>query len=242
MSNVINMFIDRPYVAAFLVVYIVAASQALGWRWALLHILSGFTIAHLSEWSSISNGFPYGWYHYVYDNLKNDWLVNGVPVWDSLSYVFMCFAGLYVALRFPLPRISSKMPSQLQALLVSAAFTTILDIVIDPVAHVGDQWFLGKIYYYPEPGWYFDITMANFAGWFLVSFAINAVGLYVLSRPPRFQSSKLSDLFGLGLYFGIMGFGLSIALMLGMWTLVAADLFWIAFVAVVMRVSHKTAV
>ena len=28
-----------------------------------------------------------------------------------------------------------------------------LDIVIDPLAVRGDRWFLGRIFYYPEPGW-----------------------------------------------------------------------------------------
>ena len=45
----------------------------------------------------------------------------------------------------------------------------LLDVIIDPVAHLGEQWFLGKIYYYANPGWYFDVPLSNFAGWFLVA-------------------------------------------------------------------------
>jgi putative membrane protein len=40
-----------------------------------------------------------------------------------------------------------------------------LDLVIDPLAVRGDRWFLGRIFYYPDPGWYFGVPLANFAGW-----------------------------------------------------------------------------
>ncbi len=54
-----------------------------------------------------------------------------------------------------------------------------LDVVIDPLAVRGDRWFLGRIFYYPEPGWYFGVPAANFAGWVVVGAAI-ALGWTVL--------------------------------------------------------------
>ena len=33
-----------------------------------------------------------------------------------------------------------------------------LDLVIDPLAVRGDRWFLGRIFYYPEPGRYFGVN------------------------------------------------------------------------------------
>src|SRR5262249_21840213 len=41
-----------------------------------------------------------------------------------------------------------------------------------PVRVRGDRWFLGRIFYYPEPGWYFGVPMANFAGWVTVGATI----------------------------------------------------------------------
>ena len=43
-----------------------------------------------------------------------------------------------------------------------------IDMVIDPVALRGDRWFLGKIYYYPEPGVHFGVPFANYIGWAVV--------------------------------------------------------------------------
>ena len=69
---------------------------------------------------------------------------------------------------------------------LSAVFVTILDIIIDPVTHLGARWFLGEIYYYPDPGFYFDVTLANFAGWFLVSFLRPEIPLVVAKGHSKF--------------------------------------------------------
>lgn len=47
----------RPYVFAFLTVYIIAAAAHLGWRRALLFIPIGYSIAWISEFSSIHWGY-----------------------------------------------------------------------------------------------------------------------------------------------------------------------------------------
>src|SRR5438445_13656511 len=70
-----------------------------------------------------------------------------------------------------------------QVLALTTLFFVLLDVVIDPVALRGDRWFLGKIYYYPEPGVHFGVPIANYIGWGVVGFV--AVGLY------RFVESRL---------------------------------------------------
>ena len=41
--------------------------------------------------------------------------------------------------------------------LLTAFLFAFIDMVIDPVALRGDRWFLGKIYYYPDPGIHFGV-------------------------------------------------------------------------------------
>ena len=45
----------------------------------------------------------------------------------------------------------------------------VIDLVVDPIANLGEYWFLGKIYHYPDPGVHFGITFANYCGWFVVA-------------------------------------------------------------------------
>ena len=55
----------RPYVFAFLAIYLAAAATHLGWRRTLLFLPLGYSLAWLSEYSSIHWGFPYGDYFYI---------------------------------------------------------------------------------------------------------------------------------------------------------------------------------
>jgi putative membrane protein len=54
--------------------------------------------------------------------------------------------------------------------------------VIDPLAVRGERWFLGRIFYYPEPGRYFGVPAANFAGWALLGGAIASAWLWLSPR------------------------------------------------------------
>lgn len=214
----------RPYVVSFLISYLVIAIKLKGVRFTILFLITGYIIAFVSEYSSINTGFPYGWYFYKYENLLGEWLNNGVPVWDSISYVFMNFSGLCFA-TLCLNKIHYKPQTKSLILLLAASLAVVmLDVIIDPVAHLGAQWFLGDIYFYPNPGIYFDVPISNFLGWFLVSLVINGFGIYVL-KFVRFENKNHYALqLGSLLYLGIMLFGIIIAIYLKQYFLVACDL------------------
>ncbi|MFH0799309.1 MAG: carotenoid biosynthesis protein [Pseudomonadota bacterium] len=172
----------RPYVFAFLAAYLILAWRLWGWRRAILWLVSGYLIAWASEYSSIRNGFPYGEYHYIYENLKGELLFGGVPFFDSLSYPFLIFAG-YTTAKFiinsaPSPLVGEGRgeggPSIAKTIFLGALLTMLLDVIIDPLATMGDKWFLGRIHFYAHPGWYFGVPMTNFAGWFIVALAVIA--------------------------------------------------------------------
>lgn len=221
----------------------------MGWRWTGFFLILGYSIAFLSEFLSINFGIPYGWYFYKYENLRGEWLNHGVPVWDSVSYVFMNFAGLMMArlqitrgkpwkISFSESHSHFSVSSHLKIILKAALLTTLLDVVVDPVAHLGKDWFLGDIYFYPHPGFYFDVTLANFAGWFVTCFVICGVGILIsgdrtqifnLVRPLVDKNpSPFWILAAIGLYYGIMGFGMAIAVYLKQWGILACDIFWLA--------------
>lgn len=236
----ITTALKRPYVVAFLLSYLIIAWRITGPKWTLIYLFVGYGIAFASEYLSINFGFPYGWYTYVYENLRGEWLNHGVPVWDSVSYVFMNFAGLctaYLAVGCPAnPTLNKK----IALVLYSALFVMLLDVVIDPVAHLGERWFLGKIYYYPHPGFYFDVTLANFAGWYLTSLLVNSFAVFALGFAPRENlSPPLHQAAALGLYYGIFAFGLVIALYLKQWGIVISDLFWISLTIGLIRWSSS---
>lgn len=166
MNPILTMILLRPYVFGFLVAFLFLAVRLWGWRRTFLWLGLGYSIAWASEAASIRTGLPYGWYFYKYENLTQDILLAGVPIWDSLSYTFLIFAG-YTIVKYRFPRLSPAATA-----MAGGAATMILDIMIDPVSNLGERWFLGSIYYYPTGGWHFGVPISNYIGWFFVAWLV----------------------------------------------------------------------
>ena len=241
----------RPYVFVFLAVYLGGCSLHLGLKRALLFAVAGYVIAWLSEFSSIHNGFPYGHYYYLDGTRGKEIWVLGVPLMDSISYVFLAYASYSLALLVysPLRRLrwmvyvleTKKIRDSLQVRILGALLLVYLDIIIDPLALRGDRWFLGRIYGYPEQGVYFGVPLSNFIGWFAVGFSM----IYVLQKIDRYLRRKgASDLIGykypwrflIGpvLYFGVLVFNLSVTFFIRENTLGWAGIFIVLLPAFLM--------
>jgi putative membrane protein len=96
----------------------------------------------------------------------------------------------------------------------------LMDVIIDPIAFLGDQWFLGKIYFYREPGEYFHIPLTNFAGWFFVAAAtLTCFAAFnsLLDHKIPIKTKQIAGqaLLGPGLYFGILTFNLGVTFYIG---------------------------
>lgn len=120
-----------------------------------------------------------------------------------------------------------------------------LDIVIDPVALQGERWFLGKIYYYPNGGSYFGVTIANFIGWFCVCVFILRIFVFLEKRLKSAPADgvihyPLKGLAPTGLYFGVLGFNLTMTFLIGEKTMGWASLFITSALAMILvnHVSH----
>jgi len=218
LDQLLTTIIKRPYVFAFLAAYLFLALRRFGWKRTLLWLVSGYLIAWLSEYSSIHNGFPYGHYKYVYENMPGELMVAGVPFFDSLSYVFLTFAGFMtgrfviehrlslrakrsnLAVQTEIAASPSRAPRDdnwkiaLKLVVFGAFLTMMLDVIIDPVATMGAKWFLGEIHYYVHPGFYFGVPLTNFGGWFLVAFAIIGFNVVAWKAFPNFLGGlKMRD-------------------------------------------------
>jgi uncharacterized membrane protein len=170
----------RPYVFGFLVIYLLAATAAWGWRRAAAFTVWAGSLAFAAEWSSTRVGIPFGLYHYTGVTTGRELYVSNVPFFDPLSFTFLAYASLGLAglllglldddIR-PGPT-SATGRARLRVAGLAGLLMMWLDLVIDPLAVRGDRWFLGRIFYYPDPGQYFGVPMANFVGWVTVGAAI----------------------------------------------------------------------
>ncbi len=227
----------RPYVFFFLAVALVAAARLLGWkRTGALFGITWLT-AFVCEFSSTRIGFPFGDYYYTGSNVGEELYLANIPFMDSLSFTFLLFASYCLALWLLLPTEPASQDSGRRLLAheslswpvigLTCLLFMLIDVVIDPVALRGDRWFLGQIYGYPDPGVYFGVPLANFAGWFVVGL-IAMTGYRLLDRRsgtlPAFPDTIPAKdvLLGCGLYYGVLLFNLALTFWIGEWFLALA--------------------
>ena len=220
----------RPYVFVFLAVYLTIAIKNMGLARSLVFTLLAYSIAFLSEYSSTRNGFPYGFYSYIDTTRDRELWIANVPFMDSLSYSFLSYISLTMSLLIWSPLKKNGCDVRLvhtqkawfswRVIFTGAFLFMMMDVIIDPVAFLGDRWFLGKIYTYQEQGEYFNIPLTNFAGWFLVGTTI-LTAFCALNRwwngidPQPTTDYPFQALWGPGLYFGVLVFNLAVTFYIG---------------------------
>lgn len=223
----------RPYVFVFFVIYLFIAVTSIGWRRTALYTILAYLIAFACEYSSshFNSGIPFGVYKYEQTTRGNELWIAGVPFMDSLSFTFLSYISFRLS-RFLLSPLEVSggdvrlKSTKLAAFPVGTAalagvLMMYLDIIIDPVTLQGKRWFLGEIYYYPNGGPYFGVTLANFAGWLIVCVLIVLVYSLIDSRLSGSDHAsgilhyRFKELMPAGLYFGILGFNLWVTFRIG---------------------------
>ncbi|MEO8339123.1 MAG: carotenoid biosynthesis protein [Nitrospirota bacterium] len=223
----------RPYVFVFLAAFLFAAIKLTGWPRTWRFWLISWATAFACEFSSTRTRIPFGLYYYNGSTVGQELYLSNVPFMVSISFSFLLYAAYCVALCLLLPRMPSPASTRPRltplhldrdartswsVLLLAAFLFAFIDMVIDPVALRGDRWFLGKFYYYPDPGVHFGVPFVNYMGWAVVGLISLAIyfrlerRLPTLSIPP---SATPRLLLGVGLYYGVLVFNLSVTFWIG---------------------------
>jgi putative membrane protein len=218
----------RPYVYGFFICFLFFAVRHLRWRGTFTFLVSSYLIAFGCEYSSTRNGFPFGIYTYIDTMRDRELWISNIPFWDSLSFVFLSYFSWIVAAAIRSPRKPSQALAENWTPVLGGLLMMLLDVVIDPLTLLGDRWFLGKMYYYPQGGSYFGVTISNFIGWFFVGWFSQFVfqKLSQLGLTGKREWNPISNQFiwgAFGIYSGVFLFNLSITGWIGEWKLFVAS-------------------
>lgn len=237
----------RPYVFAFLAAFLFTAHRLLGWARTGLFLAVTWITAFICEFASTRTGLPFGWYFYTGSTVGEELYISNVPFMDSLSFTFLLFASYCMALFFLLPSPPShdrrlRVPELVfdpavrtswPVLVLTVLFFAFIDVVIDPLALRGNRWFLGQIYWYPDPGVHFGVPVANYVGWAVVGL-ISLSGYFFCDRRMMRSIDQVTSgstqagrgaagapvvtsriLLGCALYYGVLLFNLTITFWIG---------------------------
>lgn len=220
MDVLIGSFVLRPYVFVFLGIFLAAGTRDLGWRRTLLFWFWVWPVAWIAEYSSTRSGVPFGLYRYTELTRGQELYIANVPFFDSLSFTFLAYAAFCVARRV----LGSRAISRVTLPLLAGVLMMAMDLVIDPLAVRGDQWFLGRIFSYPDGGVYFGVPLTNFLGWVIVG-AVGVAGYLLLTREFRAALGPVHAERpggGVALYYAVVSFNLAVTVWIGAWMLAAA--------------------
>ena len=245
MDLVLGTLTLRPYVFAFLAAYLVLGARDLGWRRTLAFGAWVWPVAWLSEFSSTRTGIPFGFYVYTGDTRGQELFIADVPFVDALSFTFLAYAAFCLARAVLGPRASA-----LGVTLLGGVLMMLLDVVMDPAALRGDQWFLGQIFYYPNGGVYFGVPLTNFVGWLVVGVAAIGGSIYCISAAASTSAGAgvsaaggdrygRKPLGGIALYYAVLGFNLAVTGWIGEWVLLACGVVLHATVAALLWMLRR---
>jgi putative membrane protein len=182
MDAVLALIRDHPPVAANLLSFLLLALAERGFLRTAVWLATGTFVGWLMEFSSTQTGFPFGMYSYHQSTYPNDVWIGGVPLFASLSFAALTYFGYSAAwtLLSPLRWEGANLRrlevpgllTSVRLLVVAAVLITWMDLVMDPVTHLGRYWFLGDLYHYDPPGIHFDVPLVNYAGWLFTSATI----------------------------------------------------------------------
>ena len=123
----------------------------------ILFFISGTTISLLLEIIGTNKGLVFGKYSYNPELCPGP-MIGNVPILIAISWIGLIYMALVCTMLIFEGQIISNIT--IVHILLSSAFITILDLVLDPIAVDEGRWSWDK------PGKYYGVPVKNFLGWF----------------------------------------------------------------------------
>jgi len=185
MDALLGTLVGRWYVSIFGAAFAWSAVRHLGARRTALYTVAAIAVGALAENGSVWIGFPYGYYTFN-DALRGRELWLGdAPLMVPLSYTFMAYFAfatgrLLVAGPY---RTRGDAPGLEFAVAVMAAVWILW--IVDPVSRLGEHFFLGHVFRYRDPGFWFGLHMQSQLGFTLTSAILVGLLTWLAADEPR---------------------------------------------------------
>ncbi|MBV8959870.1 MAG: carotenoid biosynthesis protein [Actinobacteria bacterium] len=181
MHELAGTVFHRWYVTLFGLTFVWQAVKHMGWRRTLLYAVAAVGVGALAENGSVHLGFPYTRYAFEHSLRGHEIFLGDVPLMVPLSYTFMAYFA-YLSGRFLAagPRHTRAARPWMELLLALMLAVWAL-WVLDPVSRLGDKFYLGRLFRYAGPGFWFGLPLGSQLGFALTAAVLIAI-LHALNR------------------------------------------------------------
>ncbi len=204
-QEIVGTLVGRWYVTAFGVTFLVLASRHMGWRRTGIYAAVAIVVGVIAENGSTHFGIPYTRYSFNPELRGKEVFVGDVPLMVTLSYTFMsyfAFAAARVIVSGPW-QLRGRLPRLEFALAVLLAVWGIW--VVDPVSRLGAHFFLGELFRYDGPGFWFGLPLGSQVGFAVTSGILVATLTWLMRDEPGGTVTRALDHPRLGAIGGLIG-------------------------------------
>ena len=154
----------RWYVTLFGVTFAVTAVRHLGWRRALAYAVGATVVGIAAENGAVHTGIPYTRYGFSGSLRGEELWVGDVPLMVSLSYAFMGYFAFCTARLVASGPWRTRGRAPVLEFAVAVMLSTWALWVVDPVSRLGEHFFLGDLFAYDGPGFWFGLPLGSQLG------------------------------------------------------------------------------
>lgn len=181
MDLLIGTLVGRWYVTLFGLTFLWRASRHLGWRRTGIYVAAALVVGVAAENGSVHAGFPYTTYSFNENLRGNELFVGDVPLMVPLSYTFMAYFAFAAGRMLASGPFRTRAPRAWHELSIAWMLAVWAIWVLDPVSRLGGRFYLGELWRYRGPGFWFGLPLGSQVG-FAATAAILLAVLHRLDR------------------------------------------------------------
>ncbi|MBM3661567.1 MAG: carotenoid biosynthesis protein [Actinobacteria bacterium] len=164
MGQVAGTVVGRWYVTIFGITFAVLAIRHMGWRRTILYTAGALVVGGLAENGSVLWGVPYTGYSFNPDLRGEELHLGSVPLMVSLSYTFMAYFAFGAARLVVGGPHRTRSRTPVLEYLVAVMLAVWIIWAIDPISRLGEHFFLGSLFAYDGPGFWFGLPLGSQIG------------------------------------------------------------------------------
>lgn len=181
MHQVAGTVFGRWYVTLFGLTFLWCAVREFGWRKTLAYAIAAVGVGALAENGSVHFGIPYTTYAFNPALRHKELFVGDVPLMVPLSYTFLAYFAYSSGRLVASGPWRTRAPQRWTEPLLAIVMAVWPLWVLDPVSRMGDRFYLGRLFAYRGPGFWFGLPLGSQVG-FGVTAAVLLSMLFWLGR------------------------------------------------------------